>query len=100
MANAVRVQQTIVSRNTSIIPQQPCSAAVPPLSAWAMEAEPMPASLVNVPLAIPICSAFEVISPTIPPPMARGANAPENMLLTAAERLFLHIKSSAVQPSI
>lgn len=48
----------MVATNTSKMPHIPCSAgSLVSAAAWAMEEEPMPASLVNTPRATPYRSA-------------------------------------------
>ena len=58
------------------MPQQPCStgprAAAP---AWAMGAEPSPASLVKTPLATPKWTAWRTVYPAAPPAAAWGVKA-------------------------
>ena len=79
IASAVRVQITMVSRKTSTIPIIPCSAGwATSALAWAMDAVPIPASLVKTPRLQPIRSARNA-EPTIPPVTAFGENAPFTM---------------------
>ena len=55
ITSAVMVQITMVSRKTSMTPISPCSAGWSTCAAaWAMDAVPMPASLVKTPREMPM----------------------------------------------
>ena len=71
MAKAVREQITTVSAKTSKMPQSPCSGAdLTSAEAWAMAAEPSPASLEKALRRRPHCRACPMAAPLIPPPRA------------------------------
>lgn len=73
------VHITMVSRNTSMMPSTPCSAGWSTWAeAWAMEAVPIPASLVNTPREAPTPMAV-TMEPMRPPVTAFGAKAPWRM---------------------
>ncbi len=83
ITKAVNVQITMVSRNTSTIPIMPCSTGWRTQApAWAMDAVPMPASLVKTPLEIPVRKAITA-EPMAPPVTAFGENAPTHMAVKA-----------------
>ena len=80
MASAVSVQMTMVSAKTSKMPNRPCrSGSAPCAPAWAMGAEPMPASWENMPRSIPHCSARWIPIPAAPPSAAVGVKAEATM---------------------
>ena len=65
------VQMTMVSRKTSMTPSRPCWAGWATLAAaCAMDAVPMPASLVNTPREMPV-----LMTPVRDPTAALGRNA-------------------------
>lgn len=92
------VHITMVSRKTSTTPIIPCwigwSTAA---EACAMDAVPMPASLVNIPRETPVRSAVS-IEPMTPPVTAWGENAPRIMAENAAG-IACHRAISTVKPS-
>ena len=53
ITRAVIVQTTMVSMNTSQMPQSPWPTGVFCACAWTIEAEPRPASLEKMPRALP-----------------------------------------------
>ena len=58
----------MVSMNTSKIPYRPClTGSVSEVAAWAMGAEPRPASLEKTPRATPFCTMVLNAMPTAPP---------------------------------
>ncbi len=84
ITRAVSVQMTMVSINTSMIPISPCWAGWETWAdAWAIDAVPMPASFVKMPLEDPTRTAVS-IDPTTPPVIAPGENAPRRMLRKAS----------------
>ena len=76
---AVRVQMTMVSANTSKMPNMPCLAGfLVSAQAWAMEPVPRPASLEKMPRETPFCMLTNRL-PMVPPVKAAGLNAPAMM---------------------
>ncbi len=74
---AVRVQITMVSINTSKIPKKPClTGLVSLVAAWAIGAEPRPASLEKQPRAMPFVMEVEIVMPNAPPKAASALKAP------------------------
>ena len=80
MTSAVMVQITMVSAKTSKMPNRPCCTG-PSVSAaaWAMGAEPRPASLEKTPRDTPRVMAVRRVMPAAPPTAAEGSNAPSTM---------------------
>ena len=79
ITSPVSVQMTSVSRNGSIsdtIPSDTGSSAR--AAAWAMGAEPCPASLENNPRATPRLKAYANVAPRKPPLAAEPVNASRN----------------------
>lgn len=81
---------TKVSRNTSKIPKRPCVAGFfSSLQAWAIDAEPMPASFVKTPRASPSLTDFDNKKPRRPPPAALKLKADEKIVLNAEGRAVI-----------
>ncbi len=76
MTKAVIVQMTMVSTKTSKMPHRPCATGSLVFeAAWAMGAEPRPASLEKTPRAMPIWIALAMVKPVAPPSADCGLNA-------------------------
>ena len=79
ITNAVSVQITIVSANTSKIPKSPCfTGFLVSAQACAMEPVPRPASLEKIPLDTPFFILKKKL-PITPPVTADGWNAPSKI---------------------
>ena len=75
--SAVRLQITMVSMNTSKMPKKPClTGLVSLVAAWAIGAEPRPASLKKQPRAMPLVMEVEIVMPNAPPSAASALKAP------------------------
>ena len=92
IVKAVKVQITMVSVNTSKIPNNPCCTGFSvSAQACAMEPVPRPASLEKIPLETPFFILKKKL-PTIPPVKALGLNAPTKIdLNTAGTALIFRI---------
>ena len=81
----VMVHMTMLSKNTSKEPHRPWRAGWSLAAvAWAMGAEPLPASWVNTPRAIPMRQAYITVAPRKPPVAAVPVKASWKMLAKAA----------------
>ncbi len=88
ITRAVMVQITVVSANTSKMPNRPCcTGPLVSAAAWAIGAEPKPASLENTPRATPLVMALVMVMPTAPPTTAEGLKAPTKMALSTGPML-------------
>ena len=81
MVRAVRVQMTMVSAKTSKIPYRPCwTGLLVSAAAWAMAAEPRPASLEKALLRRPQTMVCLSAIPLAAPPSALGVKAVAKIL--------------------
>ena len=86
MVSPVIVHTMSVSINVPVMDTSPClTGSRVDATAAAMGAEPSPASLENMPRAIPICIATSML-PAAPPATALGLKAPTNICLNASGR--------------
>ena len=84
MVSPVIVHTTSVSMKVPVIETSPClTGSRVEATAAAIGAEPSPASLENMPRAMPICIATSML-PAAPPATALGLNAPTNICLNAS----------------
>ena len=98
IARPVMVHIIIVSIKVPVIDTSPClTGSLVLAAAAAIGAEPSPASLEKIPLAIPFCMAT-IMLPTIPPVTACGLKAPLTMVTNAAGICFtLHTRSKTLK---
>ena len=96
----VRVQITIVSKNTSNIPLSPCWAgSLEWVEEWAIGADPWPASLEKRPLPRPPETASFMVMPTAAPNTALGVKARTKIdSITAGREAMLANNTMSEQP--
>ena len=96
ITRAVSVHITIVSINTSNIPQSPCcTGCFTSEHAWAIDPVPRPASLEKIPLDTPFRMLRNRL-PTTPPVTDFGLNAPSNIDANTSGTLLIFIKTRII----
>ena len=100
ITSAVKVQITIVSVNTSNIPNIPCfTGFLVSAHAWAIEPVPSPASLEKIPRETPFFILVNML-PTMPPVTADGLNAPSKIEANTVGIVRILIKTTPTARTI
>ena len=92
---------TMVSMNTSKMPYRPCRTGLVSLeAAWAMGAEPRPASLEKTPRFTPQVMVCMMVMPLMPPTAAVGLKAPWKMEANTEPMLPMFTSTTARQATM